>query len=260
MRGRWIFALALVVLLTAGCTSVIAGAARPTAGLTLRPLTGDGVKSVLLDDAALSKMLDQSFTAKPQLPPRFGGPDTLQHAFGTVSPVACVGVTLMLEKNAYQSGDVGSVARETWWNVRGPAKVISVAEGIAALPTAAAATALFETFVRQWNTCNGTTVTIARPSIIINRPPATVADSISDVRVADSVLAATLSVNSQLASSQPSGSRPVARAIGVRANCLVEVDISFFSIRNPSDRGSGNVNTSAVEVAHAMMDRVSGLG
>jgi hypothetical protein len=263
MKSRWHLVLLVVVILAAGCTSVITGDVRPAAGLKPRLITGETIKGVLLDDAALSKLLDQSFTAKPQLPPRFGGPEKLRQAFGTVSPVECVSVTLMTEKNAYQSGAVGNevrnVAREMWWNLRGPTKVISVAEGVVALSTAAAATSLFEEFVQQWKRCDGTTVTIERPSIIVDRPATTISDKISEVRVANSVLAATLSVDSQLAGSPPSGPRPVARAVGVRGNCLVEVDVSFFSTRSPTDRGSGNIDTSAIDIAHAMMDRVSAL-
>jgi hypothetical protein len=52
---------------------------------------------------------------------------------------------------------------------------------------------------------------------------------------------------------------PQARAIGVRLNCLVEVEVVFFGGRRPSDPGSGNVDTSGVDVARALMDRVSAL-
>ena len=260
MRARQsVVACLLVVLLSAGCTSVIAGDPRPATGLKPRPLIGQTIMQVLLDDAVLSKILNQSFTAKSALPSRFGGPETLQQAFGLVSPVDCAGVTTMMEKSAYQSGQVKNVARETWWNAGGPARVISVAEGVVALSTAAEATALFEKFSQQWDRCDGTTVTIERPSIIIDRAGTTLSGKISDVHVANSVLAATVLVDTRLPGSPPSGPRPVARAVGVRGNCLVEVDVAFFGARSPSDQGSGDVTTSAVEIAHAMMDKVSAL-
>ncbi len=165
----------------------------------------------------------------------------------------------MMEKRGYQSGQVKTAARETWWNLRGSAQVISVAEGVVALSTAAEATTLFGKFAQRWANCDGTTVTIERSSIIIDRPRTTFSDKISDVRVANSVLAATVLVDAQLAGSPPSGPTPVARAIGVRGNCLVEVDVAFFSMRSPSDQGSGAIDTSAVDIAHAMMDKVSAL-
>ncbi len=253
-------AFLLVVVLATGCTSVVAGNARPAAGLKPRPVTGQTVMRVLLDGGELSKLLGQSFTAKSEIPSRFGGPEMLQPAFGVVSPVDCVGVTTMMEKSAYQSGQVKNVAREAWWNLRGPAKVISVAEGVVALSTAAEASALFEKFSQRWDNCDGTTVTIERPSIIIDRAGISFSDKISDVRVADSVLAATVSIETRLSGSPPIGPRPAARAIGVRGNCLVEVDVAFFSTQSPTDPGSGpDMNTSAVDIAHAMMDKVSAL-
>jgi PknH-like extracellular domain len=53
---------------------------------------------------------------------------------------------------------------------------------------------------------------------------------------------------------------PQARAIGIRSNCLVEVQVVFFGGRRSSDPGSADVNSSAIDVAHVLMDRVSALG
>jgi hypothetical protein len=50
---------------------------------------------------------------------------------------------------------------------------------------------------------------------------------------------------------------PQSRAIGVRLNCLVEVEVVFFGDRRSSDPGTGNPDTSATDIAHAMMDRVT---
>ncbi|MGD1279540.1 sensor domain-containing protein [Mycobacterium seoulense] len=247
----------LTVALTTGCT--VSGTARPAPGLKPHPVTGQAVKKVLLDDGELAKLLGQSFGTKAELPARFGGPEVLPPAFGAVSPLNCVGVTSMMVKNAYQSGDVKNGARATWWNLRGPAKVISVAEGVVALSSTAGAAALFQQFAQQWRDCDGTTVTIGRPSIITDRPAIVFSDTISEVRVADSVLAATISIDTQLPGIPSSGPRPEARAIGVRGNCLVEVEVAFFNSTSPSDAGSGDVHRSAVDVAHALMDKVSGL-
>jgi predicted alternative tryptophan synthase beta-subunit len=52
---------------------------------------------------------------------------------------------------------------------------------------------------------------------------------------------------------------PQARALGVQMNCLVEVQVVFFGERRSSDPGSADINTSAVDVAHAMMDKVNAL-
>lgn len=254
-RGSGIAARLLVIalaLLLAGCTRSIAGEVGPAANLKPHPLLGEPIKQVLLDDAGLSKILTQTFTTKADLPPRFGGPEKLQSAYGMVAPVDCVGVTTLLEKSAYQSADVKNVARETWWNAVGPSRVISVTEGVVALPSVGDASVLFDKFSEQWNNCNGTTVTIDGGAISFS-------DSISDVRVANAVLAATLAVDTRFAGAPSNGQRPEARAIGVRANCLVEVDIAFFSTELPADQGSGDLNTSAIDIAHVMMDKVTQL-
>ncbi len=260
MRSRRSLVAPLVaVMVCAGCGSVVAGSGRPAPGLKPRPLTGQTVTQVLLNGDALSKLLGQTFIAKSELPPRFGGAEKLQPALGVISPLNCAGVTTMLEESAYGSGPVENVARETWWNFLEPVRVISVAEGVVALPTAAEATALFEKFSQQWASCDGTVVTIERASIIVDRPKTTFSDTISDVRAGDSVLAATVMVDTQLAGSPPSGPRPEARAIGVRGNCLVEAEVAFFRTQSPSDQGSADVKTSAIDVAHAMMGKVSAL-
>ncbi|HEY9306035.1 MAG TPA: sensor domain-containing protein, partial [Mycobacterium sp.] len=103
---------------------------------------------------------------------------------------------------------------------------------------AAAADALFAKFTKAWNLCNGTTVTSQIP--IGGDPTAT----ISDVRARDSVLAATVESGTTLTITS-------ARAVGVRVNCIVEVDVAFFANQQPAG--------AAVDIAHAMMNKVSSL-
>jgi hypothetical protein len=52
-------------------------------------------------------------------------------------------------------------------------------------------------------------------------------------------------------------SMPVARALGVRGDYLVEVAVRFFGNDDPPAQGSGDINTSAIDIAHAMMDRLT---
>lgn len=248
-KALWYTVIPVVVVLATGCTGGIEGTARPAPGLQPHPILGETIKQVLLDDAALGKILNQHFKGDAHLPPRFGGPEKLQTGFGVITPVECAGVSTMTVRSAYSSFDVKNVARETWWNAGDPAKVISVAEAVVALPTAVDANALFAKFSDQWDGCNGKTVTVEGSGLNFS-------DEVSDVRVANSVLAATVSV--QLSGS-PTGKRPEARAIGVRGNCLVEVEVTFFSTQSPSDQGSGDPHTSAIDIAHIMMDKISAL-
>jgi hypothetical protein len=251
IRTRAVVTCLLVLTLATGCTDVIRGTARPARNLKPKPLTGQTIKQVLLDGPALSKILDQSFKPDASLPPWFGGPDKLRRAY-SVSPsrTDCLGVIALEEKTTYRSTNIKDVAGESWWHDGGSAKVISVTEGIITFPTAADANALFTKFTAQWQQCDGVTTTLPGDKISFT-------DTISDVRVANSVLAATVSVKSDIGGG--GSGFPEARAIGVRVNCLVEVEISFYSSRRPSDQGSGDVNTSAIDIAHIMMDKISAL-
>ena len=161
----------------------------------------------------------------------------------------------MLQKSVYepdQAAQVKDVASQSWWNNGEPAQVISVLEGVVSLPSAAQARALFAKFSGQWQQCKGTTMTEQ------NGPISTTTD-IDDVRVTGSVLAATNTATSVLPNMPPLRPTPQARALGVRLNCLVEVEVVFFGDRRSSDPGSANVDTSAVDIANAMMDKVSAL-
>lgn len=42
----------------------------------------------------------------------------------------------------------------------------------------------------------------------------------------------------------------------MRGNCLVEVEVTFFGITYPSDQGSADINTSAIDIAHAVMEKI----
>lgn len=144
-----------------------------------------------------------------------------------------------LQKSSYRPADVRNVAQETWWTagIR-HAEVISVVESVAAAPTAAAADAVFAEFIRQWNRCNGATIT---SEFGIGNALTSV---ISDVRAANSVLAAT--VQSHNVTTVTS-----ARTVGVRVNCVVEVDVALFSDQTPAG--------TPVDLVHRMMDKVSRL-
>lgn len=170
---------------------------------------------------------------------------------GSASPVDCLGVAVMLQQSIYQSTDVKDVAVETWRHAAMSPKVTSVKEGVVSLPTAADAHALFAKFSQQWQKCDGTTLPL--PDGMFRLKAKT-----TNVQVATSVLAATISINWRLPGSDLV-SIPEGRAIGVRGNCLVEVEVDFFNTSNPSHQESDDINTRALDIAHAMMDKVSAL-
>ena len=250
-RSRWCFAAPLaVVLLVAGCSGVVNGAARPAPNLTARSLTGPTIKQVLLGDSALSRILNQSFRIDPRFPPRFGGPETLQDD-GSASPVDCLGVASMLQQVVYRSGKVTHVAVETWRQAAMSMEVTNVKEGVVSLPTPADADALFAEFSRQWRKCDGTTALL--PESVFRLKAKT-----TNVQIADSVVAATVSIGWGSPSSDEA-SIPSGRAVGVRGNCLVEVEVDFFNTSNASHQGTADINTGPADIAHAMMDKISAL-
>jgi hypothetical protein len=240
-------ALALLAALAVGCGGVVNGTAKPAPNLKPRLLSGDTVRQVPLDDAALSRMLGQPFVGR--MPPEFGGPDKL---YSQIPPADCLGVTAMLQKSVYESAEVKDFASESWWNNGDPAQVISVMEGVVTLPTAAQAEALFAKFSEQWQHCDGAKATE-------QTGPISTTDVISDIRVTNTVVAATNTATAVLPNMPALQPTPQARAIGVRLNCLVEVEVVFFGDRRPSDPGSANLDTSGIDIAQAMMDKVSDL-
>ncbi len=249
MRNRWCCAGPLLALLLAtGCTATIAGTARPTPNAAPRPLTGPAIKQALLDGTALSKLLTQPFQGVPAFPV-FGGSENLGDSYGAASPPDCVGVVYMTQKGAYQSADVKNIAGELWRHDGPSVKVDEVDESVVSLATTADADALFAKFSAQWTACDGKTLTVPSSTFVQN--------AITDVRVADSVVAATVSLGPGAHSIL--ASIPEARAIGVRGNCLVEVEVTFFAVTYPSDQGSADINTSAIDIAHAMMDKIGAL-
>jgi PknH-like extracellular domain len=113
--------------------------------------------------------------------------------------------------------------------------------------TIADANALFVRFSEQWKQCDGKTLTAPSSSFVEN--------AITDARVKDSVVAASVSKDSGEQSILHAV--PEVRAVGVRGNCLVEVEVAFVGSTDLTDQPSAK--TSAVDIAHAMMDKVSAL-
>jgi hypothetical protein len=246
----WATACTVVSVLAVGCGPVVAGMAKPSPNLKPKPLSGRTIEHVLLDGKALARMLGQPFVARQ--PAKFGGADKLDQREVPAESADCLGVVAMLQQSVYDSADVQNVASMSWWNDGDPAQVISVMEGVVALPSAAQAQALFSKFPEQWQRCKGQTTTE-------ETGPISTTTVIGDTRSLDSVVATTNTATATLPNMPALQPTPQARAIGVRLNCIVEVEIVFFGDRRPSDPGSAKPDVSAIDVAQAMMEKVSNL-
>ncbi|ORB37273.1 sensor domain-containing protein [Mycobacterium persicum] len=251
MTNRWCSMAAglLAVVLSSGCTATTGGKAGPAPDMATHALTGPAIKQAMIDGTALAMLLNQPFQTAPKYP-EFGGSETLGSAWESALPADCLGVVHMMQQGPYRFAPVQNTASEMWSHNGASVKVDDVYEGIAALPTAADANGLFAKFAAQWKKCDDTTLTMPTSTVYGQA-------AISEVRVVDSVVAATISLGSGPHSILTT--IPQARALGVRGNCLVEVTVSFVPTAYPSDEGTGNLATSAVDIAHAMMDKVTAL-
>jgi hypothetical protein len=240
MSNRWCsVAPLLAVLLATGCTAAIGGKAVPA------PVPP--IMRIMLDGATLAKLLGQPFKSVPSFPPAYGGRERLGTTWQDAAPPECIGVVFMMQKIVYETVPIKDVADETWTSGTQPVKVESVEQGVVSFPSSKDAAAAFTKFVAQWQGCDGTTLTA--------RSVTSTRNVISEVRSADSVVGASVLMHPHEHSILTS--IPVARALGVRGNYLVEVAVRFFGNDNPAAQGSGDINTSAVDIAHAMMDRLA---
>ncbi len=205
---------------------------------------------MLLGDKMLSRILNQPFVIDSRFPPRFGGPEALQD-LGSSAPADCLGVAEMLHQSVYGASKVNDVAVEAWRHAAPPAQLTSIKEGVVSLATAADANALFSRFAQQWQSCDGHKVPL--PDAVFRLKA-----EITNVQVAPSVLAGTVSIAFDSPGQDPT-SIPAGRAIGVRGNCLVEVEVDFFNASSRSLQGSSVTNATAFDIAHLMMERVSAL-
>ena len=233
--------LVAALLLASGCTQTVAGRLRPAPDLVSIPVTGESVAQVLLDQVELAEMFHGRFESSPKMPPRFGGVDELSDNWSSAWPPDCVGVAVVAPRSAYQSVGVQDVAWESWRHAAvGVPDVTGVTEAVVALPTVAEARSAFETFTGRWRGCDGVTVTR-------ENSPATLAADISELRIDDTVLAAT--VHTTIGRILGMWSR---RALGVQGNCLVEAEVFFTANDMPR-------NESAPDAVRAMMTKADQL-
>jgi hypothetical protein len=239
-----------VGLLTVGCTAVTGGRAQAPPRSTARSLTGQTIRQALLDGGTLSSILKEPFIIDHRLPPRFGGPEALQDP-RSAPPTDCLGAAEMLHQSVYQSSEVDYVAAETWRRAGVSAKLTDIKEGVVSLPTAADANKLFSIFTQQWQKCDGQALLL--PDRVFR-----LRAKITDVHAAPTVLAGTVWIAFDSPSSDTLA-MPAKRAIGVRGNCLVEVEADFFNESSRSPQGSVATDPTAVDISQIMMDRLGAL-
>lgn len=238
--------VAALALLASGCTTVVDGTVRPAPGLAPTPVTGMAVRQVLLDDAELSKLVGQSFHSDPGLPPRFGGVDELSDAWDSATPGDCVGAAVGGQRTVYAAAGVQEIAHEFWdSSADDDSPLTGVSEAVIALGSTADADALFAKFSEQWGHCDGVTVV---------REGEDASGEVAEVSTTDAVLTATVrtTVNGAV------GLR-VSRAVAVRVNCVVDVDVFWFAGAEDHADAPPPGDATAADLARAMLDKIRGL-
>jgi hypothetical protein len=248
---RCLHALAVAgCLLLSGCTTVTDGTVQPSEGLPLGPLTGSELAEVLPTEAQMADVLGDRLGPSPNAPKESGGLSDMADGLSSdaeASPHDCVGATSPLQRSIYQDTGLTEFASFNW---RLPdsasGDVIGATTGTVAFPGAAEANDAFAAFVEQWEDCDGTVVEIPTDDGDY------FTDEITNVRVENSVLSADVAT-----AREPDSIRwPRVRAIGVRANCLVEVDVSFFG----GDAPPTGLDDAAIELADFVMNRIIEVG
>jgi hypothetical protein len=251
VRGRWrviairrcaaVLSPLLVWGLLAGCTNVVNGSMRPAAGLAPHPILGSSVSQVLLDGAELSRTFGQGFVVDPNQPSATGGRELLRG--NAMTPPQCGGVATMLISDGYAGSYVRDVAVGNWLYSGPNPAVIMVHEAVVGMPTNSAANDTFTAMAQQWGRCDDASTTIGGD--------ANFTFHVGHIEHKDSVLSAPVDqISSYMTLAQ-------GRAIGVRVNCIVEVEIVYYG-RDDRDSPSHQTPTAA-NVAHLLMDKISAL-
>jgi PknH-like extracellular domain len=248
-RYRQALAVAGCLFLCA-CTTITDGTVQPGEGLPLGPLTGSELAEVLPTEDEMADALGDRLGPNPNLPEMSGGLSNMADGLRSdaeASPHDCVAATAPLQRSIYQDTGLTDFASFSWRlpdTDRGD--VIGATTGVVAFPSTGDANDAFDAFAEQWEGCDGTVVEMP----IDGGDYFT--DEITGVRVENSVLSADVAT-----ARRPGPVRwPRVRAMGVRANCLVEVDVSFSGGDAPPS-GLGEV---AIELAHVMMNRIAEVG
>lgn len=226
----------------AGCTTTVAGSAqRERRTAPLRDLV-----AVLPTDAQVSQAVGNQVDAAG--PPVRGGIEALPNGIrdnSAANPIECLGPASPFMRIVYETGEVRGVAWREFSHYGGSQTVSSVDAGVVEFTSDAEAQRMFTAFVRRWKTCEGTTVTTA----LHNASGTELYQTITEVRVDGQMVSATV-INSD---NQRDAKFPTERAIGLAADCVVDVDVAVTDGTTAEQRASGR----ASRVARIMLDKVN---
>ncbi|OCB40510.1 hypothetical protein A5675_11850 [Mycobacterium malmoense] len=232
-------ALAGISMLGTGCVTTVAGT--PTRagrlGGSVLPL-----EQVLPDDTEVSAAVGNRLP--PHSPAVVGGIDVLPNGIrdsGGAAPIDCLGVVAPAMRIVYEPGHVRAVATQDYWNYDSGVTVSSATATAIRLASTADAQRLFASFVKQWQHCEGTTVTMythdSSNTELYSKP--------TDTRVDGPVLSATVIAWDNHHTSPA----PDERAVGVQGDVIAEVKVA--------DGPRVRAGTRAIDLVDVMLRKVS---
>lgn len=200
-----------VLALLSGCSTTVDGSARrhTSAGAALQQLlpSADEVAT------AVGNPID------PAGPPHVGSIDMLPNGIRDsegASPLDCLGAVTPLMRVVYESAGVRAVAWADFARLGHAATVSSAEAGVVQLGTDGEASRLFSRFAAQWQSCEDTTVTMhagAAGGLDL---------TVTRVRVEGPILSAII-----LSDGGDGSVFPTEHAVGVTADCIVDVDVAI---------------------------------
>ncbi|HVQ52521.1 MAG TPA: sensor domain-containing protein [Mycobacterium sp.] len=225
-----------MLLSLVGCAHTVAGSARQAARAVEILPTEDDVA------AAVGNPLS-TFGFRPFI----GNVEILSDGYRTeadATPIGCIAVTDTAPRIVYEPAPVLEVARQSYFNWDPGVDISGADTAVVRLSKADGARAMFESFVRRWQQCDGVSV-VKRPW---GQTKSEIDADVSEVREANMVLSATArthgGTNVQAATYE--------RAIGVRADTIVEVSLAV----TPQGERRPTPPTPAVRLVQAMLDKV----
>ncbi|WP_241010657.1 sensor domain-containing protein [Mycobacterium camsae] len=214
---RIVAVLSLAVLGT-GCVSTVDGAAArtvPRSGPTTMPLS-----QILPGDEDIRTAVGNEMSQSPS--PRTGGIELLPDGFRDnhdASPIACIGPAYPGLRVVYEKGPVRDVAVQDYWNYGLDAVASSATAAAVRLASAADAQRLFASFVAQWQSCAGTTVTM----LTLDSSKTQWFSRVTGVEVH----AAMLSAGIECWDTHQTPPFPVERAVAVASDVIADVSVSL---------------------------------
>ena len=161
-------------------------------------------------------------------------------------PLECLGAVTPLMRVVYESGDVTAAAWRDYSRFGADLAASSAEAGVVRFGSATEAKRMFDRFARQWQSCEGTTVTLS-----IGVPGSGIALTVTDVRVDGPILSATI------VGGDPDGEFfPTEHAVGLSADSLVDADVA---VTGPAPTQQA-VDGRAVALVQLMLDKLRAAG